>query len=164
MSTTITWPFLATLLFLAFVAGGFFPKKQPVFQRPDLKRFFKTKKIEEDVQRIEPRATEENTHEEVFVEHKISSFADLFKESDAISSDWFPLPDGETLELGNSGFYIKMQTAMMAMPTYIGYSPEHRTICGANSLHPVKTALQTFARERAEFAPPNKLGAFELKK
>lgn len=67
---------------------------------------------------------------------------------------WFTLNDGRQIELANTGFYIvNNANALTHQPTYIGFNPEHKPICGGNQLAQVKTVLIDFADEREEFAP-----------
>lgn len=164
MSTTITLPFLAFLILIGFGVGAIFARNLPSLKRPNFKGFFGAQKSNKAADKVEPPAEDETAPKEDSLEHKITSLAHLLKETDAPSRAWFAMPDGKTIELGDTGFYITMQTTTKAAPTYIGYSPEHHTVGGSNALRMVKMALEALAREREEFAPQGNVSAIELKK
>ncbi len=83
------------------------------------------------------------------VERKIPETID----APATSSAWFGL-DGDTLELGSTGFYIKITTNIRFLGcSYAGFSPEHKLLLGGDSLTSVKLTIERLAQERDEFAP-----------
>lgn len=85
----------------------------------------------------------------VAAERKITEPIDV----STTSSAWFGL-DGSTLELGNTGFYIKITVASRFLGcSYAAFSPEHKLLLGGDSLTAIKETVERLAKERDEFAP-----------
>lgn len=65
---------------------------------------------------------------------------------------WHAMPGGR-LELGDTGFYITLNTGQPDK-VYQGFTPEHRRIVYGLNLASMKRFLESEAKERADFEPP----------